>query len=276
MGEETGAVEGHDGAGRQALEDFHQAGALGADFDDVLDRLAVRDDIDDLAGGPEHDALLRHQDGLLAPGVTTTAALTVPPGRRPAVFSMSTRTSRARPVSDTPGLISLTVPLNSLPGSSGEERMTAWPFFSLGRGGFGKGQVGAQALAGDQLQERIADLDVVADGGDLRFHHAVEGRDDARLALVAPALLAAGAGGGELLAQGVALGARIVRGVLRNEALLHQLLLPLDDALLLRQEGFGAFAIRFVGAMLEGDIGIVDDRQEIAFPDGLAGAGQRS
>ena len=70
----------------------------------------------------------------------TTAAFTVPPGRRPSVFSMSTMTSRARPVSDTLGLISLTLPRNSLPGSCGEVRITAWPFCSRIAVDSGKGR----------------------------------------------------------------------------------------------------------------------------------------
>jgi len=39
----------------------------------------------------------------------------------------------------------------------------------------------------------------------------------------------------------------------------------------LRQKGFGALVVGLVGAVLDGEIGIVDDRQQLAFPDGLAG-----
>jgi hypothetical protein len=52
--------------------------------------------------------------------------------------------------------------------------LTAWPGDEAGGGDFREGQVGAQLVRRDQLEQRIADLDVVAGGDDLYFDHGIE------------------------------------------------------------------------------------------------------
>src|SRR5262245_22114839 len=63
VGEEAGAVGGDHVAGAQALRHFLQAVLAHPGLDHALARDAFLHDVDDLAGGAQHHALLRHHEG---------------------------------------------------------------------------------------------------------------------------------------------------------------------------------------------------------------------
>ena len=108
-------------------------------------------------------------------------------------------------------------------------------------------QVHAQLLHAHHAEQRIADLDVVADRDDLRLDLAVDRRNDPRLGQAASGGFGARTRRGELLAQGVALRDRVVDHVLGDEPLADELGLPLDDLLLLLEQARQAADLGLVG-----------------------------
>ena len=133
-----------------------------------------------------------------------------------------------------------------------------------------------QALGADQLEHRIADLDVVAGGDNLHLDLAVDRCQHPRLAHAAASLLSARPRPGDALAQGIALRHGVVSRVLGNEALRHQLLLSLGEALGLGQQRLQARDLGTIGARLDLEILSVDFGQQFAPGNLFAGEGEHA
>ena len=196
VGEEAGAVFSNGLAAGQPLDDLDPAVPLDAGLDDPLAGLAVGDHIDHLAGRAQYHALLgyHHRGGFLP---VTMAALTVPPESMVPSLSRRTCTSMAREIVDG-GLHVLHHAGDDLARLVGRPRRTVWPGRMRPAADLRKRQVGAQYPVGDQLEQRVAHLHVIARRDDLGFDDAIHRRDHLGAGQVAAAAAASGAGGGQL------------------------------------------------------------------------------
>ncbi len=131
--------------------------------------------------------------------------------------------------------------------------------------------MGAQAGVGNKAEQRVAELDIVAGGGDLFFDDAGEGGDDTGLVDVVARQAGARPGGGQLALERIALGGGFVEGIFRDEVLLHQLALAGEHALLLGKQGFQSGNLGVVGSGLVAGVGRVDLRQQLALGHRFAG-----
>ena len=179
--------------------------------------------------------------------LVTMRALTVPPPRNSAPSPrILTIASSARLLTPSVGLDLVDARLQQALGRRRRRQHHLEAGLDARGRGFRQQQVHAQLLHADQLEQRVAQLDVVADRDDLRFDLAVDRRHHARLGHAAAGLLAARPCRGELLAQGVALRDRVVDRVLRDEALADELAVALDHALLLLEQAGQAADFRLV------------------------------
>ena len=120
-------------------------------------------------------------------------------------------------------------------------------------------------MIGNDAKERVTDLDVIADAGDLDFYVAVEGAaTSVRLTPCRDMMLRLG-GSGQLALQGVALGDDVVQGVLGNEISCSPVRSGGSPVVLLLQQGFQGEPPGRIGGDLLGGVRRIEAGQHLAF-----------